>query len=270
MDLSTRHAGLATPVRLKIGLSDRVRLAAGMIKPMNAFEQRIRAAQRERQSSLCLSLDIVIADTPLPVLPSDEPMLPFARAIIEATADLVCAYQIRPTYFLAEGGSGMIALERIVRLIPESTPLIIDLRVDDANEAALAARAAFYQYKGSAVTARRELPEATARAIAGYDRGGQGVLAVFDGAPVALPDAWHGYAIEAARTAEAAEARRLNPDGIALYQHSDALESAASRALAGPGAVFVVDRAVLYAARRMTFAEDARTAAMGLRERLGA
>jgi orotidine-5'-phosphate decarboxylase len=244
--------------------------ASAIISPMNAFQHRIRAAQRERKTSLCLSLDIVIADTPLPILPADEPMLPFARDIIEATADLVCAYQIRPTYFLAEGGSGMIALERIVRLIPESTPLIIDLRLDDVNEAALAARAAFYQYKGSAVTARRELTEATARAIAGYDRGGQGVLAVLDGAPVALPGAWHGYSIEAARTAEAAEARRLNPDVIALLQHADALDSPATRALSGPGTVFVVDRSVLYASRRMTFAEDARASALRQRERLAA
>ena len=121
---------------------------------MNAFSDRLTACQRERKTSLCLSLDIVIADTPLPLLPADEPMLPFARAIIEATADLVCAYQIRPVYFLAEGGSGMIALERITRLIPESTPLIIDLRLDDARETALAARAAFYQCKGGAVWRR--------------------------------------------------------------------------------------------------------------------
>lgn len=245
-----------------------MRLAA-MIWPMNAFQERIHAAQRERQTRLCLSLDIVIADTPLPIQPADEPMLPFARAIIEATADLVCAFQIRPTYFLAEGGSGMIALERIVRLIPDSTPLIIDLRLDDAGEAALAARAAFYQYKGSAVTARPELPESAARAIADHDRGGQGVLAVLDGAPLALTAAWHGFSVSAKRTAEAVEARRLNPDGIALLQHSDGMDTAAARALAGPGSVFVVDRSVLYASRRMTFAEDARAAAMRLRERLG-
>jgi hypothetical protein len=240
-----------------------------MIWLMNAFQERIRAAQRERQTSLCLSLDIVIADTPLPVLPADEPMLPFARAIIEATTDLVCAYQIRPIYFFAEGGSGMIALERIVRLIPPSTPLIVDMRLDDASDAALASRAAFYQYKGSAVTARQEIPASTAQAIAGYDRGGQGVLAVFDGAPVALSAAWQGYSIAASRSADAAEARRLNPDGITLYQRADELDRATARALAGPGSIFVVDRSVLYASRRMTIAEDARAAAMRLRERLG-
>ena len=245
-----------------------MRLAA-MIWPMNAFQERIHAAQRERQTRLCLSLDIVIADTPLPIQPADEPMLPFARAIIEATADLVCAFQIRPTYFLAEGGSGMIALERIVRLIPDSTPLIIDLRLDDAGEAALAARAAFYQYKGSAVTARKDLAEAAVRALSDFDQGGQGVLAVFDGAPAALSATWQGYSIAASRSAEAAEARRINPNAIALYQHSDGLESSAARALTGPGSVFVVDRSVLYASRRMTFAEDARAAAMRLRERLG-
>ncbi len=236
---------------------------------MNAFQERIRAAQRERQTRLCLSLDIVIADTPLPVQPADEPMLPFARAIIEATANLVCAYQIRPVYFLAEGGSGMIALERIVRLIPDRTPLIIDLRLDDASVGALAARAAFYQYKGAAVTARPGMSDAAAQALVDFDRGGQGVLAVFGGAPVALSAVWQGYSIAAGRGADAAEARRLNPSAIALYQHSDGLDSTAARALAGPGSVFVVDRSALYASRRMTFAEDARAAAMRLRERLG-
>lgn len=239
-----------------------------MIGTMIEFQHRIRAAQRERQTSLCLSLDIVIADTPLPIQPADEPMLPFARAIIEATTDLVCAYQIRPVFFLAEGGSGMIALERIVRLIPESTPLIIDLRLDDTSEGALAARAAFYQYQGRAVTARPGFPDAAARALASFDRGGQGVLAVFDGAPVALSAAWQGYSIAASRSADAAEARRLNPAGIALYQHVDGLDSLAARALAGPGSIFVVDRSVLYASRRMTFAEDARAATLRLRERL--
>ncbi|MEO6061098.1 MAG: hypothetical protein ABIQ99_04065 [Thermoflexales bacterium] len=237
---------------------------------MNSFQQRIRAAQRERQTSLCLSLDIVIADTPLPVQPADEPMLPFARAIIEATADLVCAYQIRPVYFLAEGGSGMIALERIVRLIPDGTPLIIDLRLDDASEGALSARAAFYQYKGSAVTGRAGMSEAAAQALVDFDRGGQGVLAFFDGAPAALTAVWQGYTIAASRSADAAEARRLNPNGIALYQHADGLDITAARALAGPGSIFVVDRYVLYASRRMTFAEDARAAADSLRARLGA
>lgn len=241
-----------------------------MITAMNAFQERIRAAQRERQTSLCLSLDIVIADTPLPIQPADEPMLPFARAIIDATSDLVCAYQIRPVFFLAEGGSGMIALERIVRLIPDSTPLIIDLRLDAAGEAALAARAAFYQYKGSAVTARLGMPEEALQTLAQHDRGGQGVLAVLDGAPVTLSAAWQGYSIAASRSADAAEARRLNPDGVGLYQHADALDSRATRALAGPGSVFVVDRSVLYASRRMTFAEDARAAAHQLRERFGA
>jgi orotidine-5'-phosphate decarboxylase len=241
-----------------------------MIGTMIDFQHRIRAAQRERRTSLCLSLDIVIADTPLPVQPADEPMLPFARAIIEATADLVCAYQIRPVFFLAEGGSGMIALERIVRLIPDGTPLIIDLRLDDDVAAGLAARAAFYQYKASAITARPQLPEASARVIANHDHGGQGVLAILDGKPMALSSLWHGYSISAKRTADAAEARRLNPDAIALLQHADALDGTAARLLAGPGSVFIVDRSVLYASRQMTFAEDARAAAMRLRERLGA
>ena len=237
---------------------------------MNSFQQRILEAQRDRRSSLCLSLDIVIADTPLPILPADEPMLPFAAAIIEATADLVCAYQIRPMFYMAEGGSGMIALERIARLIPDSTPLIFDLRLDRADEAAAAARAAFYQYKGGALTARQELPEAVVRGLTGHDRGGYGALAVMDVPPAALPAVWHGFSIGADRIADAAEARRLNPGTIALLQHADGLEPASAAGLAGPGVLFAVDRSVLYASKRMSFAEDARAAAIRLRDRFSA
>lgn len=235
---------------------------------MTAFTDRLRAAMAARASRLCVSLDVQIPDTPLPILPADEPMLPFARAIIEATADVVCAYQIRPMYFLAEGAAGMVALERLTRLIPEDTPLIIDLRVDDPAEATLAARSAFYQLRASAITARADLPAAAVAAIANYDGGGRGLFARFAGSPQSLPEPWSGYSLPA-DAAELGMARAANPARFALVQDCDRLAPREATAAAAGNTVAVVGRGVLYASKRMDFDRQARDAAVRYREIFG-
>lgn len=88
---------------------------------------------------LCLALDITPIDTPLPLLYEDEPLLPFARAIIEATAGIVTSYKVDPRYYMAEGAAGVVALERIMRLIPTNATCIWDARaqVTTAQDARL-------------------------------------------------------------------------------------------------------------------------------------
>lgn len=120
---------------------------------MSAFIEKLARAQRKNRSYLCIGLDIVVAHTPLPIQPYDEPMLPFARAIIEATSDLVCAYKPNLGFYLAEGAAGMVALERIVRLIPPDIPIILDGKFGDIGHTAEAyARGAFEQFRADAVT----------------------------------------------------------------------------------------------------------------------
>ncbi|MFC1466104.1 MAG: orotidine-5'-phosphate decarboxylase [Candidatus Brachytrichaceae bacterium NZ_4S206] len=120
---------------------------------MSAFIEKLARAQRKHRSYLCIGLDIVVAHTPLPIQPYDEPMLPFARAIIEATSDLVCAYKPNLGFYLAEGAAGMVALERIVRLIPPDIPIILDGKFGDIGHTAEAyARGAFEQFRADAVT----------------------------------------------------------------------------------------------------------------------
>jgi orotidine-5'-phosphate decarboxylase len=80
-------------------------------------------------------------------------MLPFARAIIEATQDLVCAYKPNLGFYLAEGAAGIVALERIVRLIPPHIPIILDGKFGDiGNTAEAYARGVFEQFCADAVT----------------------------------------------------------------------------------------------------------------------
>ncbi len=120
---------------------------------MLTFLDKLAQAQHKNRSYLCIGLDVVVAHTPLPVQAYDEPMLPFARAIIEATSDLVCAYKPNLGFFLAEGAAGVVALERIVRLIPPDIPIILDGKFGDVGHTAEAyARGAFEQFKADAVT----------------------------------------------------------------------------------------------------------------------
>jgi orotidine-5'-phosphate decarboxylase len=120
---------------------------------MTTFIDKLRAAQRKNRSYLCVGLDIVNANAPLEISYFDEPMLPFARAIIEATHDLVCAYKPNLGFYLAEGAAGIVALERIVRLIPPDIPIILDGKFGDiGNTAEAYARGAFEQFKADAVT----------------------------------------------------------------------------------------------------------------------
>ncbi len=117
------------------------------------FLKKLAHAQQKNRSYLCIGLDVVVAHTPLPLQGHDEPMLPFARAIIEATQDLVCAYKPNLGFFLAEGAAGMVALERIVRIIPADIPIILDGKFGDIGNTAVAyARGAFEQFRADAVT----------------------------------------------------------------------------------------------------------------------
>ena len=117
------------------------------------FLEKLSRAQQKNRSYLCIGLDIVVSNTPLPLQYHDEPMLPFARAIIEATQDLVCAYKPNLGFYLAEGAAGMVALERIVRAIPPDIPIILDGKFGDIGNTAQAyARGAFEQFHADAVT----------------------------------------------------------------------------------------------------------------------
>jgi orotidine-5'-phosphate decarboxylase len=117
------------------------------------FLEKLSLAQQKNRSYLCIGLDIAVANTPLPLQYNDEPMLPFARAIIEATQDLVCAYKPNLGFYLAEGAAGMVALERIVRAIPPDIPIILDAKFGDIGNTAKAyARGAFEQFHADAVT----------------------------------------------------------------------------------------------------------------------
>ena len=108
------------------------------------FAHKLGTAQQANNSWLCVGLDPVMERLPESVLASDDPLLVFGRAIVEATADLVCAYKPNLAFWLAEGPAGLRALQTLIAAIPNHVPVILDAKFNDIGHTAAAyARAAF-------------------------------------------------------------------------------------------------------------------------------
>lgn len=103
------------------------------------FTEKLVSAIRRNKSLLCVGLD------PDPALMPDKVgIFEFNRAIIDATADLVCAYKPNMAFYEALGNAGLDALKRTVDYIPEGIPVIGDAkRGDIGNTAKAYARALF-------------------------------------------------------------------------------------------------------------------------------
>jgi len=112
------------------------------------FIEKLTAASRKNDSLLCIGLD------PAPErLPRGHDVLGFNRAIIEATADLVCAYKPNFAFYEALGTDGCSTLKATIDAIPDDIPVIGDAkRGDIGNTARAYAQAIFEQLGCDAVT----------------------------------------------------------------------------------------------------------------------
>ena len=104
-------------------------------------------ACRRNRSLLCVGLDPDPAKLPV------KDVFEFNKAIIDATADLVCAYKPNLAFYEALGVRGLQALKKTVAYIPKDIPVIGDAKRGDIGNTAIAyARALFGYYKFDAVT----------------------------------------------------------------------------------------------------------------------
>ena len=103
---------------------------------MTTYIEKLAAIQKKNASNVCLRLNPIPEFLPLDVVSRwDEPLLPFNKAIINATKSSVCAYQLSLAHYLHWGAAGAIALERTVGYIPSEVPIILDCRMSAADAA---------------------------------------------------------------------------------------------------------------------------------------
>jgi orotidine-5'-phosphate decarboxylase len=114
---------------------------------MNFLEKLAKASKKNR-SLLCVGLD-----TDPAMMPEGISVFEFNKAIIDATADLVCAYKPNIAFYEAQGNPGLDALKRTREYIPGNIPAIIDAkRGDIGNTAEAYARSLFDYYNFDAAT----------------------------------------------------------------------------------------------------------------------
>jgi len=114
---------------------------------MNFLDKLARAIEKNR-SLLCVGLD------PDPTLiPEGVGIFEFNKAIIDVTADLVCAYKPNIAFYEALGSEGLDDLKSTRDYIPDDIPVIIDAKRNDIGNTARAyARSLFDYYNFDAAT----------------------------------------------------------------------------------------------------------------------
>ncbi len=274
-----------------------------------SWGDRLRARMDETGSLLCVGLDPDPGRFPAPLrgeADTEEAIVRFNAGIVEATADLACAYKPNLGFYLAHGTAGLRALERTRALLPPATPVILDAKIGDIGSTAEAyARGVFDTLGFDAVTVNPYLGEdALEPFLARPDRGvfvlcktsnpgsrdlqdlpvtddaETGPLHLAVARRVARWDAAYpatvGLVVGATYPAELAAVRRVCPVQPVLLPGVGAqagdLEAAVRAGVdaLGSGLVVAVSRAILYAADGEDWIQRARDAALKLRDAIGA
>lgn len=136
------------------------------------FHARLRAAWAASGSQLCVGLDPDLTRIPDHLRGRPDAIARFCIEIIDATADLVCAFKPQIAHFAAHSAEG--ALEEVCTYIRERHPgvvLILDAkRGDIGSTAEFYAVEAFERYRADAVTLNPYLGTDAARPM--LERGG--------------------------------------------------------------------------------------------------
>ena len=265
-----------------------------------SFLARLRGASDRHRSLLCVGLDPEPARLPAHLRASPDAVFEFCRAIVDATADLVCAFKPQIAHFAAVGAED--ALLRLIAHVHEhhpAVPVILDAkRGDIGSTAAHYASEAFDRYRADAATVNPYLGRDSAQPF--LDRADRGVVILcrtsnpgsgefqdllVDGRPLyqhvaqQVASLWNGngnclLVVGATWPRELAEVRAIVGDMPFLVpgvgaQGGDVEAVVREGATAdGAGLVISSSRAILYAGSGTDFADAARDAALRQRDEI--
>lgn len=261
------------------------------------FSLSLRQVWARSDSLLCVGLDPDPARFPAHLAGKSDAILRFCTAIVDATADQVCAFKPQIAYFAAHRAEDQ--LEALIAHIHErhpGVPVVLDVKRGDIGPTAEQyAREAFERYRADAVTVNPYM---------GFDslepwlaHRGRGVFLLCrtsnpGGADLQLLDVggeklyervarlacgpWNaggeiGLVVGATAPHELARVRAIAPDlpllvpGIGAQGGDVQATVGAGRTASGTGMVINSSRAILYAGSGEDFAQAARQAAIDSR-----
>lgn len=265
-----------------------------------SWHERLRASWARSGSLLCVGLDPEPARLPEPLDGAPDGIERFCRSIIDATADLVCAYKPQIAHFAAQRAEPQ--LEAICQYVRDRYPdvvIVLDAkRGDIGSTAEQYAREAFHRYGADAVTVNPYLGTDAATpflehggvlALCRTSNPGSGELQDLDvgGRPLyervaeMVATRWSaigecGLVVGATYPSQLAGVRAIVGDLPILlpgvgFQGGDIEASVQAGATAdGTGLLASSSRAILYASRGDDFADAARRVAQSTRDALRA
>jgi len=267
---------------------------------MTSFTQQLGRAWEKNDSLVCVGRDPEIERFPDNIRAAASPIFHFNRAIVEATADLVCAYKPQFAHYAAYEAEDQ--LERTIEYIHRAhpgVPVILDAkRGDIGNTAERYAIEAFERYGADAVTVNPYLGGDSLEPFLRHAERGVLILCrtsnpgagdlqdlPVDGRPLYQVVAelaarrWNSrgnclLVVGATYPRELAAVRALVGDMPLLVpgvgaQGGDVPQVVASgRTRSGAGLIISSSRAILYASAGEDFAEAARAATGRLREQI--
>jgi orotidine-5'-phosphate decarboxylase len=261
------------------------------------FTEQLAAAWQNNNSLLCVGLDPDPAKFPAHLKGRDDAIFEFCAAIVDATADLVCAFKPQIAYFAARRAEDQ--LEALIAHIHDrypAIPVILDAkRGDIGSTAEQYAVEAFGRFRADAVTVNPYMGRDSVEPYLAYpDKGvillcrtsnpGGSDLQFLDVGGERLYERvarlaageWNtsgqiGLVVGATFPAEIARVRELVGDlpllvpGIGAQGGDIEATVAAGRTAGGCGLMINSSRAILYAGKGEDFAAAARAAAQDTR-----
>jgi orotidine-5'-phosphate decarboxylase len=121
---------------------------------MANFISKLRTAWQVNNSLLCVGIDPDLSRFPKQFAGKPDAILQFGKAIVDATADLACAFKPQIAYFHAERAEDQLeALITYIRANHPTIPVILDAKRGDIGATGdQYAREAFERYQADAVT----------------------------------------------------------------------------------------------------------------------
>ncbi len=267
---------------------------------MTAFMETLRTRWTDANTLVCVGLDPEPAKFPSHLQGDPDAVFSFLRDIVDATADLACAFKPQIAHFAALGAE--LTLARLIKHIHDAhpgVPVILDAkRGDIGSTAERYAVEAFDRYDADAVTLNPYLGRDSVQPF--LDRADKGVILLCrtsnpgakdfqdldcGGRPLyqrvaeTIAGDWNGngnclLVVGATWPQELASVRSLVGDmpflvpGIGAQGGDVAAVLASGKSADGAGLVISSSRAILYAGDGEGFADASRAAALDLRDEI--
>ena len=261
------------------------------------FNSQLNRIIEEKNSLVCVGLDLYPDRIPPQVLKGADPFFQFNKAIIDATADLAAAYKPNLAFYEALGKEGMDVLRRTLEYIPGDVITIGDAKRGDIGTTAEKYAEALFDLGFDAVTVNPYLGLDSVKPFIADEEKGVFILCLTsnptskdfqyletDGRPLYLHVAekvrqWNergncGLVTGATHPTELRDIRTLAPDlpflipGIGAQGGDLQASITHGTDASGTGAVINSSRGILYASSGEDFAEAARHAAEQLRDNI--